>query len=73
MSGKVRGDPKTPGRPKGAVKVPVPDKKAKKQRSSDLGRALRSMTTRCARPCPTSFSIFSGSSADPSMIRGVDC
>ena len=43
MSGKVRGDPKTPGRPKGAVKVPVPDKKAKKQRSSDLGRALRSV------------------------------
>lgn len=43
MSGKVRGDPKTPGRSKGAAKVPVPDKKAKKQRSSDLGRALRSV------------------------------
>lgn len=42
MSGKVRGESKATGRSK-AGKMAAPDRKARKQRSSDLGRALRSV------------------------------
>jgi len=56
LSGKVRGEPKTPSRSKGADKMAAPDRKARKQRSSDLGRALRSAYDDTLRePVPDEF------------------
>ncbi|HEX6605205.1 MAG TPA: NepR family anti-sigma factor [Sphingomicrobium sp.] len=43
MSGQKRGEPEGAGNPKRSSRSPDPQKKGKKQRSTDLGRALRSV------------------------------